>query len=161
MKRLCAVVVILAMLLTLSGCGSESSKWENEYYKSLHESKFNVVDSPINEFIDIYATYVGKDIPEDKLLRLKELADENYFNTTLINRFANTSMDPNLREVEEAPAEDRVMIEMGEEPTLEVIEVFYVYKGDTYIAKTVNELGKVKYLFVKVNQGKVVDVYVQ
>lgn len=174
-KKIISILAIGLIILGMVGCTRNSlSNSEREYYKGLAESKIKLGDTDIENYISIYVTYSGHMIPEDKLEVIKKLTDEQYYESTVRNVFINTMSEEARLDVNEgippegvAPPEEQTAGDNQVEPAVvddeskaQVLDIFYVYKDNTYVAKIMNDMGKVNFLFFRVNeQGKVVDIH--
>lgn len=162
--KIISLLIIGLIVFGAAGCERASlSDQERKYYRGLAESKIKLGDTEMENYINIYVTYLGYIIPDDKLQVIKKLTDEQYYELTVRNMFINTMSEEARHDVDggEAPQNEQ---EAGGVPTDEskarVLDIFYVYKDNTYVAKVMNDVGKVSFLFFKVNEhGKVVDIH--
>lgn len=174
-KKIISILAIGLIILGMAGCAKTSlSDSERKYYKGLAESKIKLGDTEIENYINIYVTYSGHVIPEDKLEVIKKLTEEQYYESTVRNMFINTMSEEARQDVNGgvppegiAPPEEQTAGDNSVEPTVvddeskaQVLDIFYVYRDNTYVAKVMNDVGKVSFLFFSVNeQGKVVDIH--
>lgn len=168
--RICSVIILV---LLLSSCDKTSnvqisklSVQDQEYYEQL--SNFELTDKDkFEKYIRNYIEYSNKEVPEDILKELEELTDASMIDTLIKNNFLNT-----IEQITEEVEGDRGFIDESEVaegeydyiqedmPSNKVINIFYIYSDNTYVAKVSAYTGRIYLMYFKVRDGKVVDIYV-
>lgn len=182
----CVLVVIYIALRTVNGNRKTSYNFEDlleeeqEYYDKLQNYRHNNHKN-IEVYIDYYVKYKGYRIPTEKLKYIKDLTEEQFFNSVVKSAFIIDDNEHNEysykpQEDESDPREYRdidgdigvgIREDINSEEVVEeeilsgdnLIYAIYIYKTDTYIAKIQSSNGKVYTLRFKMDNWKVVDIY--
>lgn len=153
-KKIKAVILYILLIFCV-GCSTQGQK-ADEYYENLAVKKVDLKNDPIIEFINIFTTYIGRDIPDDKFLRIKKLSEPELFESLIVNMFTNTSQEYDLQDADETNGPP--LVDYGE-PSMEVSEIFYVYRDNAYIVKALSKYGGINFFIIKVNgDGKVYEI---
>lgn len=183
---ICVLIIIYIALRTINGNRKTSYNFEDlieeeqEYYDKLQNYRHNNHKN-IEVYIDYYVKYKGYRIPTEKLKYIKDLTEEQFFNSVVKSAFIIDDNEHNEysykpQEDESDPREYRDIDgdigvgiredinsdEVVEEEILSgdnLIYAIYIYKTDTYIAKIQSSNGKVYTLRFKMDNWKVVDIY--
>lgn len=175
MKNIAAVIWLVVIAFSLVACTNSNqpntvnklSTQDIEYYERLSLFEIENRDS-FERYIRNYIEYANREVPEDVLKELKELTDASMIEVLIDSSFLNTIEHGSEERLDDAGSFIEDDIEGNEEYRYiyeddrpdTVVGIYYIYSESTYVAKVTSIVGRTYLMYFKVQDGKVVDIYV-